>query len=138
MSSSTLAPKAFFHSLWLASPYVPGEQSLQGGTWQVGLPTGTHSKIGNKGEAGTSLNSTLALSPESTVPVWEHHGMRTGAREQKMASAAGPDRRAQRPTYPTPRCCLPTSDFKQHLGVHEERHAQAHLPFPEGDWVSKL
>lgn len=83
-----------------------------------------------------SLNSTLAVIPESTVPVGEPHGMRTGAREQKMASAASPGRQAQQPTYPAPLCYLPTFDFKHQLGRHQKKlylyHAQACLPFPRG------
>jgi len=67
--------------------------------------------------------------------------MRTEAREQKMASAAGPDRQTQQPTYPALVCGLPTFDFKQHVGMPlgklytSTMHRQV-CPFPEGDWVS--
>lgn len=70
-------------------------KSHQSGTWQMGVPAGTHSSW-----LAWGLNSTLALRLGSAGPVWEHHGMGTTAREQKMASAAGPDRQVLHPTHP--------------------------------------
>lgn len=76
MSSSTLAPNASILS-GSSVPMSLEEQSLQGGTWQVGVPTGAHSKIGNKREAGTRLKIPpwrLALNPlclSGSIMAWE-------------------------------------------------------------------
>lgn len=88
----------YFHTSWSVSSCVPGRHSPIRVDLADRCPSRHTLKLATREKLAWSLHSILAFSPKYTMSVWEHHGMRTRAREQKMASAAGPDRRAQQPT----------------------------------------
>lgn len=70
---------------------------------RVGLLAGL-TQVGSKGEAGMRLKFHTGTQPWIYRAVWEHGGIRTGAKELKMARTAGPNRQARHLTCPAQPC----------------------------------